>query len=62
MNVVLAVIGDKWLSGGASIPTNKLQTHDDDVRWELSTAISSHRFITLVLIDGAEMPDEDIRI
>jgi hypothetical protein len=57
-DVVLAVIGDKWLSGGASETTNRLHEQDDYVRWELSAALSNRKLIIPVLIDGAEMPDE----
>jgi hypothetical protein len=56
-DVVLAVIGDKWLSGGASDTTNRLHDHNDYVRWELSTAVSNCKLTIPVLIDGAEMPN-----
>ena len=56
-DVLLAVIGDKWLSGGAPDATNRLHDHDDYVRWELSTAVSNRNLIIPVLIDGAEMPE-----
>ena len=55
-DVLLVLLGDKWLSGDNSGATNLLQDPDDYVRKEITAALSNHKHIVPLLIDGAEMP------
>ena len=55
-DVVLAVMGAKWI-GAQDGGETRLQQSDDPVRVEIETALSLGAPIIPVLVDGAKMPD-----
>jgi hypothetical protein len=56
-NVVLAVIGQRWLNAITASGTRRLDDPDDFVRFELAVALKRDDMIVIpVLVDGAMMP------
>lgn len=55
-DVLIAVIGAKWLGSNAD-GTSRMMEKDDPVRVEIETALERKTPILPVLVDGAKMPD-----
>jgi TIR domain-containing protein len=58
-HVLLALIGDKWLTITDKSNRRRLRNTDDPVRLELETALRCKVRIVPILIDGARMPLAD---
>ena len=58
-DVLVALIGKRWVGGEASA-TSRLDNAKDFVRLEISTALARDIRVIPVLLDGMAMPDEDI--
>lgn len=58
-DVLVAVIGKRWVGGEAS-GTSRLDNAKDYVRLEISTALARDIRVIPVLVDGMTMPSEDI--
>jgi hypothetical protein len=56
-NVLLAMVGTRWLGPRASGET-RIREDDDPVRVEIATALRNETFVIPVLVDGAMMPKE----
>jgi Hsp70 protein/TIR domain/DnaJ C terminal domain len=57
-DVLLAVIGPNWLSTADESGNRRLQSPQDLIRVEISTALQRNIRVIPVLVDGAEMPQE----
>jgi hypothetical protein len=57
-DVLLAIIGRRWLSSGDAANRPRLENADDFVRLEIETALARKIPIIPVLVDRATMPDE----
>jgi Hsp70 protein/TIR domain/DnaJ C terminal domain len=57
-DVLLAVIGPTWLSTADESGNRRLQSSQDLIRVEISTALQRNIRVIPVLVDGAEMPQE----
>jgi hypothetical protein len=55
--VLLALIGDQWLTITDENGTRRLEMADDFVRLEIEAALSRDVLVVPVLVDDAEMPD-----
>ena len=58
-NVVLVVIGPRWLTAAGDRGRPRLQDPNDLVRAEIRTALRSKVAVIPVLVGGAEMPTRD---
>jgi len=57
--VLLALIGDQWLTIADENGTRRIDHADDFVRLEIEAALSRNVLVVPVLVDDAEMPDAD---
>lgn len=55
-DIVLAVIGDRWLDVQDANGQRRLDDHQDTVRRELSTALAMKLRVIPILLDKADMP------
>lgn len=55
-DVVLVVIGQKWLAAEDSTGRRRLDRDDDVVRWEVADALARGKRVIPVLIDSASLP------
>jgi hypothetical protein len=58
-DVVLALIGPRWLSATDSLGKRRLEDDDDFVRVEIESALTSGVVVVPVLVGGATMPGRD---
>jgi tetratricopeptide (TPR) repeat protein len=58
-NVLLAIIGDRWLTITDSQGRRRLEDPDDFVRQEIETAFTYNVTVIPVLVGGARMPHEE---
>ena len=58
-DVVVAIIGPKWLSAKDQHERRRIDQEDDWVRRELEIALGSDRVVVPVVFDGTEMPRAD---
>jgi hypothetical protein len=59
-DVVIVVIGNKWLSVNDEKGNLRIHDPDDFVRLELATALSKNKRVIPALVDEADMPDAEI--
>jgi TIR domain len=57
--VLLALIGDKWLTATDEEGRRRLDNPKDFVRLEIEAALSRNILVIPILLDGAEMPSAD---
>ncbi len=58
-DVLLAVIGERWLGAADGDGTRRLEKTDDFVRIEIASALSLGKRVIPVLVNEAEMPRPD---
>jgi TIR domain len=58
-DVLLALIGDQWLTLSDSQGKRRIDDPDDFVRLEIEAALSRNVRVIPILVDGAEMPSHD---
>lgn len=58
-DIMVAIIGRKWLGAKRSTPTRRIDLADDWVRREVAAALQLGKLVIPVLIGGANMPSPD---
>ena len=58
-DVLLAVIGDRWVTMTDDLGRRRLDDPDDFVRLEIEAALARNILIVPILVDGASMPHAD---
>ncbi len=58
-DVVIAVIGKRWLSCFDTASRRRIDKDDDPVHWELRTALEGAKTIVPVLVDDSRMPSAE---
>src|SRR5262245_54300458 len=58
-DVLLAIIGSRWLDAGAERGKRRLDSPDDFVRIEIAAALKREIRVIPILLDGTHMPSAD---